>query len=284
MSSRFLVTGLSSYLGQWLQKTDLFKGHSLVRIIRPGTKILKTDIEYPGPSFEEQVQAAAPDVVLHLATNYGRDPKTVGQIASVNFDLPYRIFQALAGRKDVVFVNCDTKLPRNISDYAFFKGAFTEIAERLVNSQKGPRLLTLKLEHFYGPDGPAHHFVSSVAGKLRRNEDIPLSPGTQTRDFVHIQDAAEAFAFAVKKFSASPHPVLNVEIGSGEQIQIKTLVEKMKAISGAGSELLFGAIPMRPNEVMASVADLSQLHSWGWQPKISLEQGLRQLFANEGEF
>lgn len=281
MSDRILVTGLSGYLGQWALKRNLFQGATVRTITRPGTK--PSDIEYPSASLEKAVDEFNPDLVFHFATNYGRDPKTQDQISAVNFDLPYRLLKALQGHSQTVFVNCDTKLPKDVSDYAFFKGAFTELAERMVKPSGGPRLLTLKLEHFYGPHGPQHHFVSFVAEKLRRGEEIPLSPGLQTRDFVHIFDVVDAISVAVKKFKSSPDRSLRVEIGSGEQIPIKSLVEMMKSLSGSQSKLLFGALPLRPNEVMASVADLARLQSWGWQPKVSLELGLKQLFAEQGE-
>jgi nucleoside-diphosphate-sugar epimerase len=72
------------------------------------------------------------------------------------------------------------------------------------------------------------------------------------------------------------------DVGSGEKIQLKDFVRKVHQASGnTTTELNFGALPYRPNEIMDTPIDVSVLKKLGWVPKVNLEEGLRRTIEFE---
>jgi nucleoside-diphosphate-sugar epimerase len=61
---------------------------------------------------------------------------------------------------------------------------------------------------------------------------------------------------------------------------MREFVELAKYVSGAKTQLNFGAVPYRDDEAMLCVADTNRLRSLGWRPKVSLTEGLTNLFAS----
>ncbi len=264
-NKRILITGATSYLAK---KFWPFFIHSDLLEIDRG------DVEQN--TFEKKMTSFGPELIFHFATVYGRGGENEKVISKVNFDLPQKLFLNL---KKGIFVNCDTKLPREVSTYALYKNLFREWAIDFADNQK--RFLNLKLEHFYGPRAPAHNFVTSVANKLSQHENIPLTEGLQQRDFVYIDDCVEAMHLCVCGFMRDQTPYQEIEVGSGQVTSIRDLVLLMKKISGSQSQLKFGAIAQRPHEVMYSAANMHHLSQLGFKPQINLERGLALLFAKD---
>ena len=95
--------------------------------------------------------------------------------------------------------------------------------------------------------------------------------GTQTRDFIEVRDVARANRLAIE--STSRNKVIN--IGSGKTTSIIELAQIMK--------LNFSVGPSRTGDALTTEADIaSALEYLGWQPEISLEKGIRELFSSKG--
>lgn len=288
-SQRVLLTGATSYLAGEFAKTGVFEGCQMAAIVRgaatsrsaeSGTR-LKLDQMIPFDSqMEIQVEQFDPSLVFHFATNYGRDPHTRGQIFDVNFDLPYRLARILQrSGQPKIFVNCDTKLPKDVTPYALAKGLFSETLKGVIQtSQSSLRLLNWKLERFFGPNSPEHNLITYVASRLRDGLPIPLSTGQPSMDFLSVGDTCRAMKMTLEYFLTHHMAALDVEIGSGEAIQLRRLVEMMKELSGSTSELQWGAIPERPNELLLSFADTRFIRSLGWAPSLPLREALAELF------
>ena len=72
------------------------------------------------------------------------------------------------------------------------------------------------------------------------------------------------------------------EVGSNEKVTIRNFVNLVKEIAGNNTtQLNFGALPYRKNEVMESHVDTSPLFELGWQPKVSLFEGLTKTIELE---
>jgi len=70
------------------------------------------------------------------------------------------------------------------------------------------------------------------------------------------------------------------ELGSGIAMEIRLFLEKIKELSGSNTILNFGKISYRRDEIMDSKADIQELKNLGWQPKYSVEQGIKQILEN----
>lgn len=76
-------------------------------------------------------------------------------------------------------------------------------------------------------------------------------------------------------------PVADIPVGSGRAVRVRDLVETIHRLSGARTELRFGAVAYRPGEPMHSEADLRALGRLGWSPAVTLEEGIRLTLQEE---
>lgn len=124
----------------------------------------------------------------------------------------------------------------------------------------------------YGPYEQPNRLVPSVIRSLLRKETVRCSHGHQYRDFLYVEDCAEAFAALLESAVEGP-----VNIGSGTPLKIRDVVDALRRIVPGGDSVPveFGAIPSPPDDPPLLVADVRRLAGEvGWHPTRSLEDGL----------
>ena len=214
------------------------------------------------------------DAIVHCATNYGRRFVSCPEIIESNLVLPLKLLEQGVNNGVRIFINSDTILNKNVSDYSLSKRQFREwlqsFSERI-------RCINLSLEHFYGPGDNNTKFVTDIIHRLLlRVPSIDLTEGNQTRDFIYIDDVVDAFILLLLK-DKDPQGYSNFEVGSGHSIAIKEFVGLLKRLCGNNeTQLNFGAIPYRAHELMQVKIDTSPLNSLGWVSRWDLEEGLKQ--------
>jgi nucleoside-diphosphate-sugar epimerase len=135
------------------------------------------------------------------------------------------------------------------------------------------------LEHVYGPNDRSDKFVPYVIERLKRNETVDLSTGLQARDFIYVEDAADA-VYRITKRATTLSERAVFEVGSGVTTSINDFVRLAKLEASSKSEIRNFANLDRSDEIMSSVANLDALIAIGWQPKISLKEGIRMLMES----
>lgn len=93
--------------------------------------------------------------------------------------------------------------------------------------------------------------------------------GTPRREFLHVDDAADAMVHLMQVYS-DPSPV---NIGSGADISIADLANLVLRVVGVDSEIV--ADPTKPDGTKQKLMDSSLLFSTGWRPRLSLDEGIR---------
>lgn len=220
------------------------------------------------------------DGVLHCATHYGRGDVSPQDLIEANLTLPLSILHwgSLNGVK--VFVNTDTILDKRVSAYSLSKKQFLEwlhvYSGRMVCS-------TVALEHFYGAGDDRTKFVTYlVQSLLNEVPKIDLTPGEQKRDFIYIDDIVSAFEVILEHSFRQQAGLQSFEVGTGRAISIRDFVTLVKKLTGNRStQLAFGALQYRENEVMESHVNTQTLMSLGWKPEVILEDGLHKMIAEE---
>ena len=101
----------------------------------------------------------------------------------------------------------------------------------------------------------------------------PCGTATPRREFLHADDPAAACLSALGL--DSPPDLMNV--GSGEEVTIRELAEKVRAATGCPATIAWDA--SKPDGTPRKLCDASLLRSLGWAPKISLDEGLRRTVA-----
>lgn len=136
----------------------------------------------------------------------------------------------------------------------------------------------LRLFNVYGPRQTFNQYSGVIAKFVRRaNQSLPLivhGDGTQTRDFVHVYDVADAFLRALEDPKAEGHAF---NIGSGTPTSINELAETV--LHTAGKDLQILHEKSRDGDLKHSYADVSKAQNLlGYNPKVRLAEGLRTLF------
>jgi GDP-L-fucose synthase len=116
------------------------------------------------------------------------------------------------------------------------------------------------------------HIDRILEGMGVRQESITLrGTGAIYRDFLHVDDAADAIAFIWNNVNASDLPHGHINIGSGREYKINYLAEMIAGIIGYKGRILWGT---QHDGMEHKMVDISLIKNLGWEPKIILEQGL----------
>jgi GDP-L-fucose synthase len=99
--------------------------------------------------------------------------------------------------------------------------------------------------------------------------------GEPYREFLYVDDLADACVFLMENHHAKDLGEF-VNIGKGEDIQIKELPPVIKRVVGFGGAI--GYDPSKPDGTPRKLLDNSRMNSLGWAPKISLEEGVRKTY------
>lgn len=276
------LTGGTGYLGSKIAHALVSSGHSVYFLVRR-TSNLSRIIDFvtndnvfvdEGSDLKNVLSSAKIDIVIHCATHYGRnDTDPMSTIAS-NLLLPLRLLDAASRTAVKCFISTGTMLDKRVNYYSLSKSQFDEW---MLHYSAKIRCINMLLEHFYGPGDDPTKFVTSMLSKLKDQvEKIDLTLGMQKRDFIFIDDVVEAFLLVVSKADALDSLTV-MQVGSGESISIREFMTEAKKIAkNEVTELSFGAIPYRDNEVMNSNVDTTLLNSLGWAAKTSLLVGLQK--------
>jgi nucleoside-diphosphate-sugar epimerase len=124
----------------------------------------------------------------------------------------------------------------------------------------------------YGPHEHPSRLVASVARSLCLGETARTSHGRQIRDFLHVEDVAEAFVALLESDVSGA-----VNIASGQPVALHEVITQIAALLGRPQLLDIGAITTSPNDPPLLVADTRRLaEEVGWTPHYTLTEGLHQ--------
>jgi nucleoside-diphosphate-sugar epimerase len=128
----------------------------------------------------------------------------------------------------------------------------------------------------YGAGERSWRLFPSLYASLTKGQAVPLSEGSQVRDFIYVEDAAMGLASLATAISDGSQTPCIVNLCSGVEVTVRQFAETVADVLGAPRELLrFGAIPMRAHEIAYLVGDVSRLNRiMPWQPAHSLERGI----------
>jgi GDP-L-fucose synthase len=97
--------------------------------------------------------------------------------------------------------------------------------------------------------------------------------GTPMREFLHVDDLADACVHLMKNYSGAQH----VNVGTGVDLTIRALAEMVRAEVFPEAKLVFDT--SKPDGTPRKVLDVSKLRNTGWEPSIDLESGIASTYA-----
>lgn len=171
----------------------------------------------------------------------------------------------------------ETNLP-----YAIAKIAGITMADAYAK-QHGFNAFAVMPSNVYGLGDNFHPENSHVvAGLMRRFHEAKLSnlsevvvwgTGSPLRELIDADDLADACVFLLRGYNG--RGIINV--GSGQEITIRDLALLMKSVVGFEGEVTFD--PTRPNGTPRKIMDNSKLAALGWRPTLTIEAGLKKMYA-----
>lgn len=124
----------------------------------------------------------------------------------------------------------------------------------------------------YGPFENKARLVSSVINSILSGETARCTSGTQIRDFLYVDDVADAFVALTDSDVEGP-----VNIASGRPVLLKDVIYSIADRLGRKDLVSLGALPMPANETPLVAADISRLSGeLGWKPQYDLDAGLNK--------
>jgi GDP-L-fucose synthase len=150
--------------------------------------------------------------------------------------------------------------------------------------QYGDDFISVMPTNLYGP-GDNYHPENShvVAALIRRIHEAKTNnaptvsvwgTGTPRREFLYVDDFADACVFLLKNYSESQF----INIGAGEDITIAEFAQVVAEVVGFRGKIVYDT--SKPDGTPRKLVDVSRLSAMGWRAKVSLREGLGQAYAD----
>ena len=149
-------------------------------------------------------------------------------------------------------------------------------------AQYGDDFISVMPTNLYGPgdnyDLNTSHVLPAL---LRKMHEAKISAaakveiwgsGNPLREFMHVDDLADACVFLLKQYSATEH----INVGSGIETSIRDLAKTIAQIVGFEGKLVFDQT--KPDGTPRKLMDSTRLHDLGWTPSINLEDGVAGVY------
>lgn len=149
------------------------------------------------------------------------------------------------------------------SPYALVKQLTTNTAMMLHKNYAFP-IMVVRPGNLFGPLQGGKKFIPYVIDSLKQNAPLNVTPCEQKRDFIYADDFAWAIGELLKNHDKAVGQIVNVS--SGESLSLKSIIEHCRKVTGSKSEVNYGAIPYRENEMMDLRCSVSKLESIIGQP------------------
>ena len=150
---------------------------------------------------------------------------------------------------------------------------------KMYNKQYGFKGVSLMPCNLYGPNDNFHpengHVIPALMTKFNNATTDSVTcwgGGTPTREFMYVDDLADACLFAVENYSDAEL----INVGSGQDISIFHLAHKIAALTGYQGKIEWDT--SRPNGTPKRPLDYSKITEKGWKPKYDIDKGLQEAY------
>ena len=293
-----LLTGVGGFVGSRLARLLLARGERVSGTFfeeeprAPGVTLYEADL-LDAAAMAAAVRAAAPDAVVHLAglSHVGESWTRMAEYFRVNVLGTENLLAAAAGRRVVVASSAEVYgvVPESEqpigeqreldprTPYALTKAA----AERLA---LGRGAVVARCFNLVGPGQSPRAIAASCAANARGEREPVLRVGNLSarRDFVHVDDGAEAYRLLAER----GRPGETYNLASGRAFSLAEALDRLVAIaaiaaSAAGVTARIEIDPARMREVDLPLlaGDAGRLRALGWEARRGLDEALADLWT-----
>ena len=296
---KVMVTGAGGFVGAAFVANALSSKHDVVALVRPASTrdrlaeysavIVPVDLADPS-NLDAVMQQHRPEVIVHAAwnglSNTARHERAqvtdnvaltvatvdaavaagVGKFIGIGSQAEYGL---LSGKMS------ETALPVPTSLYRAAKVAAQVLASQLC-AEAGLDFAWLRLFSTYGPRDNPHWLIPSLIEQLLDGQRPRTTEGRQFWDYLFIDDVADAIRAVMESKDATG--VFN--LGSGQPVAVRSIIEQVRDIAAPGLNLVFGEVPYKPDQIWHMEADITRLKRLsGFTPSVALDEGLARTVA-----
>lgn len=284
-----LVTGASGFIGRALSSRLAADGVEVACLTRPASAVASDDVvraeRWDAPGLVAALAGRTFDAVFHLAAaGIAPGSRDTDTLFASNVAATGALVEATRGCGVFVYAGSCSEYAAAATDtpihedallggtepYGASKAVGGMWAAALAREARLP-FVWLRCFGVYGPGEAAHRLLPSVAARLARGEPVPLTAGTQMRDFLHVDDVARGFVLAAASGVDGTY-----NLCSGLALSVRHVAERIAALLGRPATLLdFGALPYRHGEPTWLVGRPDRFAAaTGFAPAIDLDAGL----------
>jgi UDP-glucose 4-epimerase len=270
-----VVTGASGFLGGVISKKLSDVGVSSLRVSR--------QCAFGYLRVAKYADTPSGDVLIHLAemNNRARVNQLSAEYERESIDTLDALLKQGYGKviyaSSSVIYGDRVCTPHIESDPVSAIDTYTRVklaAEQSVLSCGG---VVVRLANIYGPGMAVENVISNILGQLNQDGPITLQDTSPVRDFIWVEDAAEAI---MKMVSERAQGLFNVGTGIGTSIgELARML--LKEVEQSQRQIVSAQPASRPSCIVLDINKAKQdLH---WQPSILLNEGLRRLVSRQRE-
>lgn len=286
---RILLTGATGLIGRHCAAALRARGHEVISLSRSAGGNNGVDLLDP-VACRRAVAGAGADMLLHLAWADGPDrwttPANLDWVAASLTLL--RAFAQSGGRRAVLVGSCaeyDWSQPvlselAPLNPATLYGAAKARLGQLALAAAPALGLSVAWARPFfvYGPDEPAGRLFGDLIRGLAAGQPVDCTDGEQRRDFLHVDDLAQALAALL----ASPVEGA-VNVGSGVAVPVKDMIGTLARQMGRPDLVRLGA-RLRPADDPACLqSDITRLRDEvGFTPRHDMESGIAAVLRAEG--
>jgi len=287
---RVLVTGATGFIARHCLKQLVDRGYSVHAVAHRRPSFDLAGVEWHGAdlldaqSITDLVSRVRPTHLMHFAwyavpADYRSSPENL-RWCQASLEL-LRMFAAKGGERAIFagtcfeyddrYGYCSEGFTPNTSStlYGTCKSSFSNVALRYAE-QFGVLASSGRIFFVYGPHEASARLVPNVIRKLLHGQPAECSHGEQVRDYMHVQDVADAFVSVLESRVTGI-----VNIASGTPVMLKDIVYILAEMLGGHHLVRLGALAAPANEPPVLLADVRRLREEVcWRPRIELRSGL----------
>jgi nucleoside-diphosphate-sugar epimerase len=291
---KILLSGASGFVGSHLLGRLIEEGVAVVCIVRPGSD-LSDRRGVPTYTHRGDIQALCRfaeqqrfDGVIHLASLFvsRHACEDVPDLINSNLLFSTTLLEAACRGNATWFMNTGTfwqhyrdeaYCPVNL--YAATKQAFETVARYYLETTD-INFVTLKLNDTFGPGDKRRKILSLWRDHGRSGIPLDMSGGEQLMDLCHIDDVVAAYvrlAHLLQERCPQIARGQSFAVRASERVTLRELAATFEKVTNVTLPINWGARPYSPREVMVPWTTGKIVP--GWEPKVSLREGIERTFA-----
>ena len=284
---KIFVTGATGFIGRAFCREATQRGHRILALTRDPSAQIAPEVEIAVGSLActpwDEVKQFSPDAALHLAwiaepgvylqsseNNLWVEQSKAWFRRLIELGVPY-----IAGTGTCIeYATSNEPLHevRSPLDPQFpYSKAKVALFEWL-RDLSGVDWAWFRVFYPYGAGEHPNRYTSIMARQLREEKTLTMNTPDSVRDYIEIRDAAAAFCHTLEA-----HVKGAINIGVGDGVTIADLSRRLAGLLQVEAGLVQKSPSAAPDPRPVILANIDKLTETGWQPKVSLEDGLQRL-------